>query len=181
MRHFQLVAAGVDVLPMLHAIQQQPDLWNRYRLRKDYPDSPHAEMDDIWLWFNRIGGDLDVANDMETVPYPGWQALPQARPVVFDLMRRVEGVRLGRVLVTRLAPGKRIAAHEDAGAPATYYQRYQVALQSLPGCRFRIGHEVRHFNPGEVWWIDNETEHEVANNSADDRIVMIVDIRTAPC
>jgi len=31
---------------------------------------------------------------------------------------------------------------------------------------------------GEVWWFDNTQEHEVMNNSADDRIVMIVDIRT---
>ena len=31
---------------------------------------------------------------------------------------------------------------------------------------------------GEVWWFDNARTHEVVNNSAGDRIHMIVDIRT---
>jgi hypothetical protein len=33
--------------------------------------------------------------------------------------------------------------------------------------------------PGEVWWFDNSKMHEVINNSADDRLTMIVDIRSA--
>jgi hypothetical protein len=31
---------------------------------------------------------------------------------------------------------------------------------------------------GTIWWFDNEKEHEVINNSANDRIHMVVDIRT---
>jgi hypothetical protein len=48
-----------------------------------------------------------VINDVQVIPYPAWQLLPQLRPIIFDLMRRVEAVQLGRVLITRLAPGKR--------------------------------------------------------------------------
>jgi hypothetical protein len=32
---------------------------------------------------------------------------------------------------------------------------------------------------GDIWWFDNSQEHEVLNNSADDRLALIVDIR--PC
>ncbi|MCH7852629.1 MAG: aspartyl/asparaginyl beta-hydroxylase domain-containing protein [Candidatus Marinimicrobia bacterium] len=95
-------------------------------------------------------------------------------------MRGVQGSRLGRVLITRLAPGKSIAPHADGGAPAEYYERYQVALQSLPGCLFTVGDETVTFNAGDVWHIDNRMTHSVVNNSADDRVVMIVDIRVAP-
>lgn len=179
MRNFQLMATNVDVLPLLHAIQVQPGLWNRNDLRRTYPNSPHAEVDDIWLWFNGTDDPDSVIDDREVEPYPAWSALPQARPFVFNLLRMVEGVRLGRVIITRLAPGKRIAPHADAGAPAQYYERYQIVLQSLPGCVFRVGDETMTFQTGEVWHIANEREHEVVNNSADDRIVMIVDIRTA--
>ena len=35
------------------------------------------------------------------------------RPIVFDLMRRIEAVSLGRVIITRLQPGGRIAPHAD--------------------------------------------------------------------
>lgn len=177
MRHFQIIAQNVDVLPLAHALHRKPELWNRNDLRTTYPNSPHADVDDIWLWFNETEDPAAVVDDKETQPCPAWGALPQARPIVFDLMRRVEGVRLGRVIITRLAPGKKIAAHADQGAPAEYYQRYQVALQNLPGSTFRIGDETVVFSPGDVWHIDNRIEHEAVNASADDRIVMIVDIR----
>jgi aspartyl/asparaginyl beta-hydroxylase (cupin superfamily) len=93
-------------------------------------------------------------------------------------MRMVEGVTLGRVIITKLPPGKKITPHVDGGAPATYFSRYQIALQSLPGALFTIGDETVNFESGEVWLIDNKKEHSVVNNSRDDRIVMIVDIRS---
>jgi len=31
--------------------------------------------------------------------------------------------------------------------------------------------------PGELWWFENAIEHEVTNNSANDRIHMIIDLR----
>lgn len=117
-------------------------------------------------------------NDIVVQPYPAFAKLPQARPILFDLMRMVEGVTLGRVIITKLAPGKKITPHTDGGAPATYYNRYQVALQSLPGALFTIGDETVNFESGDVWLIDNKKEHGVINNSRDDRIVMIVDIRS---
>jgi aspartyl/asparaginyl beta-hydroxylase (cupin superfamily) len=126
--------------------------------------------------FNELDG--DVVNDIIVKPYPAFEKLPQARPILFDLMRLVDGVTLGRVIITKLAPGKKIMPHVDGGAPATYYTRYQVALQSLPGALFTIGDETVNFESGEVWLIDNKKEHSVTNNSRDDRIVMIVDIRS---
>jgi len=85
------------------------------------------------------------------------------------------------VNLTRLAPGAAIPAHIDDGAPATYYTRYQLALQSLPGALMKIGEEVVNFRMGEVWQIDNRTEHSVVNNSADDRIALIIDVRGPVC
>ena len=32
---------------------------------------------------------------------------------------------------------------------------------------------------GEIWWFNNQAEHEIINNSADDRIHLIVDIRVS--
>ena len=94
-------------------------------------------------------------------------------------MARVDGVHLGRVIVTCLPPGKQITPHVDGGAPATYYTRYQIALQSSPGALFHIGDETVNFRPGEIWMIDNTTKHSVTNNSKEDRVVCIVDIRSA--
>jgi len=180
MKNFQLIATKIDVLPLVHAITQQPELWNVNTLRTTHPGSVHSESDDIWARFNTLTEPGEVLNDKETVTYPARGRLPQIRPIAFDLMRRVEGVRLGRVIITRLPPGKRIAPHIDEGDSPDYYARYQVALQCLPGCLFTIESETVTFQTGDVWWIDNRRLHEVVNNSADDRIVMIVDIRVEP-
>lgn len=178
MRHFQQLAAGIDVGPLAHQLALAPGLWNENDLRTTHPQSAHVEADDIWLWFNDIPDDpTTVLNDIQTRPYPAWRALTASHELVFDLMRRVGGSQLGRVLITRLRPGAIITPHVDEGAPATFYTRYQIAVQSLPGALFNIGDETVNFATGDVWWIDNRTTHSVVNNSVDDRIVCIVDIR----
>ncbi len=176
MDNFFRLAKGVNFNPLMVAISRQPELWDQNTLRTKHPNTAHGAVSDIWLMFNDLEG--DVSNDIIVRPYPAFEKLPQARPLIFDLMRTVEGVTLGRVIITKLPPGKKITPHVDGGAPATYYKRYQMALQSLPGALFTIGDETVNFESGEVWLIDNTKEHSVVNNSRDDRIVMIVDIRS---
>jgi len=177
-RNFLKIADGVDVVPALNALALHPDLWNENPLRTQHPGTAHAQVDDIWCLFNAIPDDpAAVVDDVRVEPYRAWSILHPVRQMALDLMHRVGGVALGRVMVTRLAPGKCILPHADQGAPATYFTRYQIALQSLPGALFRIEDETVNFRSGEVWLIDNTLEHEVINNSADDRIVVIVDVR----
>jgi hypothetical protein len=175
MKHFIPIAQNIDVVPVMNGIASNPDLWNKHTLRTRHPGTAHSEVSDIFVWFNDLAG--DVANDRDVIEYPAWRAIPQLRPMVLDLMRRVEAVRLGRVIITNLPPGKSISPHVDGGAPATYFTRYQIALQSLPGAIFQIGDEKVQFRTGECWRINNREEHGVFNNSADDRIVLIVDLR----
>jgi len=185
MRHFQHLAAGINVTPLMNALQRQPELWNANPIRTKHPGTAHADVSDILCMFNdiaefeRTGDPSTITDDKECIPYPAWGKLPQLRPIIFDLMRTVEATRLGRVIITKLPPGKTITPHVDGGAPATYFERYQLALQSLPGAMFHIGDESVNFRTGDVWHIDNATRHSVVNNSADDRIVCIIDLRCA--
>lgn len=177
MKHFLCIAGGIDVIPALRELALQPELWDQNTLRTKHSNTAHGEVNDIWLWFNDTSA--DVVDAIQTHPFPAWQRLPSLRQMVLDLIRRVDGVQLGRVMVTRLRPGKAITPHVDGGAPATFYTRYQIALQSLPGAVFRCENEEVSFRSGEVWWVNNRVEHSVVNNSADDRIVCIVEIRSA--
>lgn len=186
MKNFLRLAANVDTLPLLLELQRQPDLWNENTLRTTHPGTAHSHVSDIWVWFNQLPkeqpelfeGMSMVIDDRDVIPYRAWKDLPSIRQIVFPLMRQVEAVRIGRVIITKLPPGKTITPHIDGGAPATYYQRYQVALQCLPGNVFHIGNESISFISGEIWQINNRETHSVVNNSADDRIVMIVDLRS---
>ena len=174
-----LKIADFDPIPVLAALYRQPELWNQNTLRTRYPESPHHAVDDIWLFFNATDDTSAVPNEIQVEAYPPWSMFPQLRPIIFDLMRRVEGVQLGRVIITRLPPGKSITPHADAGAPVEWYSRFQLCLQSAPGCTFRCGDEVIQMRGGEVWRFDNRLEHEVVNASAEDRLAVVVDIRCA--
>lgn len=179
MKNFLRISEKAHTMPILLGIHTKPELWDQNKLRTTHPDSPHKECSDIWLMFNDIEQDnaAAVVNDREVVPYAGWYALPEARDLVLDLMRMAGGTRLGRVIISKLPPGKIISPHVDGGAPAEYFTRFQVCLQSRPGCIFQIEDEAVQFAPGEIWRINNRALHSVVNNSDDDRIAMVVDIR----
>lgn len=180
MRNFLKIAEGVNVQPVMIALANQPELWDQNTLRTTHPGTAHADVSDILVWFNEIPDDpSSVIDDRQTVPYLAWAALPQLRPIIFDLMRAVEGVQLGRVLITRLPPGKAITPHVDGGAPASWYARYQLALQSLPGALFHCGGETVNFRTGDLYRVDNTQEHSVQNSSSSDRVALIIDVRSA--
>lgn len=186
MRNFVKLAEGIDMVPVQLALATSP-LWNQYTLRTATEGSPHRQLDDLWLRMNDLekcrqaGG---IGDHRESVNYPGWKELPYVRKLVLNLMAMVEGERLGRVLISRMKPGARILPHKDIGDDLTryydnepYYARFHLCVQGLPGSVFRCEEEEVQMRTGEAWWFRNDLEHEVINNSADDRIHIVIDIR----
>src|SRR5438132_1541130 len=103
MKHFELIAGGVDVAPLLAQLDAHPELWDAHNSRKISDGSPHSRMSDIWVRYNaieRLGEDRRRFND-EHVPvwYPAWYRLPALRPLIFNLMAQVQGEMLGGVLI----------------------------------------------------------------------------------
>jgi aspartyl/asparaginyl beta-hydroxylase (cupin superfamily) len=45
-----------------------------------------------------------------------------------------------------------------------------------PGCRFRVGNEVREWEAGKLLIFDDSIEHEAWNDSAEDRVILVFDI-----
>jgi Aspartyl/Asparaginyl beta-hydroxylase len=183
MRYFQKLAEGIDVVPILAALSRQPELWNQETLRTTHPETPHSQVSDIWIRFNdltewkKTGDPSSIIDQHESKWYPAAAKLPQLRPILFGVMQRVEGERLGRVIITRLPPGGHITPHEDSGDHAAYYSRYQLLLANNPGSTFKCGGEEVYMRPGELWFFRNEVTHEVVNNSTEDRLTLIIDIR----
>lgn len=188
MRNFCRIAEMVDVIPLLASIKRRPELWREDTYLRDYPQGPFGDTDTIMLRFpvkTVLETEVELAAfgrsdaQHESVDYPAFAKLTEARPIVFGLMAKVQGERLGRVMINRLRPGGRIFPHADTEAHAEYFSRFHVVLETSPGANIRTGDETIHMQQGEVWWFDNSIEHEVLNNGSVDRIHMVVDIRTS--
>lgn len=179
MKYFQKVA-DLDVMPLLEQLDARPELWGANPWRKTMPGGPHREMTDIWIRYNspdRIGKPGFTA-EHDSVWYPAYGRLPALRGLIFPLMGMVEGERLGGVLITKIPPGAGIATHVDGGWHVEYYDKFYVSLRSSPGAKFICRDEVLEPQPGECWRFDNRLPHSVQNDSSEDRITLIVCIRT---
>jgi aspartyl/asparaginyl beta-hydroxylase len=185
MRNFQLIATGVDPLPMVFALHRHPELWNADRFRTTYPHTPHGEVDDILIRFSdpaQCNTVSTVIGDDRPIWHPAASVLP-FQPIVLDLMRRMGAYALDRCMVTRLRPGARIKPHADdqgdyVNAPDR--ARFHVVLQGLPGSLYHNGEETVQMLSGQVWSFNPLLIHSVENNSADDRLHLIADLCLMP-
>lgn len=188
MRHFFKIGQGLDVIPLMAAIYRQPELWREDTYLRDYPQGPFGDVDSIILRFPKkiiaatqeeVEQHLLTNDQHESLNTPSYDKLPEARPLVMNLFQYVGGTRLGRVIINRIRPGGCITPHVDTKDHVEYYRRHHIVLQSSPGVVFRCEDEQAQMATGEVWWMNNGVEHSVVNNSATDRIHLIIDVRSA--
>ncbi|ARU23736.1 hypothetical protein RSSE_c3355 [Ralstonia solanacearum] len=157
---------------------------------RKYPQGPFGDTDTVYLRFqDKVPVDneeqLELYKQNKLAGYDlhecPWRAevdhLPEARALIMALMTATGATRLGRCMINRLVQGGRIFRHADSPWHASYWDRYHIVLQSEPGNVFTCGDEQVWMRPGEIWWFQNAIEHEVVNNSADDRIHLVVDLR----
>lgn len=153
-------------------------LFGMYEWRKE--KYAHKDMNDIWVRYNAPENIGDSFNDEHTsVWYPVIKELPEIVSLCLNLMGVVGGERLGGVLITKLPPGGKIARHVDEGWHAGYYQKFFVPIKNEKGAAFCWDDLTLEPKAGEVWEFDNSIPHWVENNSDEDRVAMIVCIKTA--
>jgi len=187
MKHFLHVGA-IDPTPLMLALTRNPGLWDRHLYRTTFEGTPFRGMNDVLLRYSRpekhhgIADPMALIDDTDLVFYPAWSELPDVHDVVFNLMRRFRAIRLDRVIIARLPAGGVIQPHaDDYGAYAMRddVMRFHVSLQGLPGCLFHCGGETIQMLTGGVWWFQHRQVHAVENNSADERIHLLIDVVTA--
>lgn len=181
MKHFQQICTGIDVLPLLLAVKLQPELWDAQTLRKDRPNNAHKQTQDIWIRYNdpiKIN-DPDFTEQHMPIWHPAYYQLPQLRSIIFGLMARTEATQLGGILITKIESGGAVLPHADKGwHPEFYPLKLYVPLQTNGQCINRVEDERVAMQAGECWYFRNTVEHEVINNGNDDRITLIICLRT---
>lgn len=121
-----------------------------------------------------------LVNDTMLVNYPAWGAFPEAHELIFNLMRKYRAIQLGRVVIARLPVGGVIKPHADnygAYAARNDGLRFHAVVKAAPGCLFHCGGETIQTRSDEVWWFNHRFEHSAENQSADDRIHLLIDMQ----
>ncbi len=183
MRNFHRIATGVNTAAILAELHRQPSLWNDYDVRKTFPGTPHAAMDDVWVRGRARHELTDVAahkGAFTSVFWPTWHVLPSLRPIVFSMMAQAQAVHLGAVLITRLPPGAAILPHVDTDSWHAQHFNAKWHLTLAGQSMSRCGGEVVTMQAGDVWTFPNDIEHSVENSGPEDRIVLIVAMRCEP-
>lgn len=167
----------------LAQLDAHPELWNQDNERTTLPNSPHAEAEDIWLRCRprrEIDSLARFGEPHFTEWYPAWNALTELHPIVFGLMLHVEATSVGFTMLSRLGPGKKVLPHSDAGWHADHFScKAYVILKANEGCVNKFPGEEVIMRPGETFLFENRVEHSVENNGDDDRVALIVAMRTA--
>jgi Aspartyl/Asparaginyl beta-hydroxylase len=179
MRNFHRLITGVNVEALLFQLASHEPLWGTNTKRKDFPGSPHAAADDIWLRW-RGDQELDQGNDpFHSTWLPAEQRLPAIRPIVMGLMATVGATELGGVFVTRLPPQRQILPHSDKGGWHAEFMNVKLYLPLLTNERcvnLCDGEEVV-MGAGEVWLFNNLKMHCVRNDGDTDRMTLIACMR----
>ena len=153
--------------------------WGANPIRTDYPGSAHAEIVDILL---RGPADLtrplpELYGELECVDYPLFEQFPETSGVANAIMVMSSASKMGRVILTRLAPNGVIYPHIDEGPVPLYYNRYHFCIQGGLGNLFVVDNVSTHMHPGEAHYVDVRQKHMVANLTEDDRVHLIVDVK----
>lgn len=194
MKNFLKIAEGMQtqiILLAINRLAKMGDVWKEDTYLRDYPQGPFGDTESIILRFpprsvheteEALKNHLANFDQHECVDQNIFKQMPEVRNLIFNLMAAVQGERLGRCIINKLRPGGRIYPHADTATHAEYYDRFHIVLQAGAGSIFTCGDEQANMQTGEIWWFNNSLTHEVVNNGANDRIHLVVDIRTSkPC
>lgn len=125
----------------------------------------HLAGDASWSAYHLLKGGEPVAGHAERFPETlaalGLAPLP-----------RVAG-RAPMALFSLLKPGAHIRPHHGL---FNFRLICHLPLIVPPGCRFRVGNEVREWEEGRLLLFDDSVEHEAWNDGAEDRFILIFDI-----
>ena len=163
-----VVAATGEIRAELDALRAEPDLFHPYvEARADRPNFNSSGMlanpdwSALFLWKD--------GNEQPEIT----RRCPRTMAALSEVpLCRVPG-RTPSILFSKLKAGARIPPHH--GLINTRLICH-LPLIAPPGSRFRVGNDAREWREGQAWAFDDTIEHEAANDSGQDRTILIFDV-----
>lgn len=120
------------------------------------------------------------AEIIECVDTSARKLYPAVDQLVTWIIDRTEGFHLGRIMLVNLHPHGEVGLHKDLGSYFQYHYRFHVPITTNPGVLFSgpDGTQAAHMPSGHLCQLHNQNLHGVKNNSAFERIHLILDIAT---
>jgi hypothetical protein len=177
---FKKITLGINVSEALKQLNENPQFWDMHPYRRIPEGSPHEQMTDIWLRYADLEkcGREAFRSEHDSVWYPCASVLTELKKIALHVMSLVDGERLGGILITKLPAGGKIHPHTDSGWHAEYYDKFYVALKAPKGSAFGFESGDIVADDGDCWYFRNDATHWVTNDSEQDRISMIICIKT---
>jgi len=161
-------AAAGDIRAELEALLAEPDLFRPYvEPRADRPNR-----DAVGMMSNADWSALFLWKDGEEQPDIARRCPRTMEALAGVPLCRVPG-RTPSILFSKLKAGARIPPHH--GLINTRLICH-LPLVAPPGSRFRVGNDTREWVEGRAWAFDDTIEHEAANDSGQDRTILIFDV-----
>jgi len=161
-------AAAVDIRAELDGLLAEPQLFRPYvEPRADRPNTDssgmlaNADWSALFLW-----------KDGEEQPEVA-RRCPRTMAALAEVPLCGVPGRTPSILFSKLTPGARIPPHH--GLINTRLICH-LPLIAPPGSRFRVGNDTREWREGQAWAFDDTIEHEAANDSGQDRTILIFDV-----
>ena len=94
-------------------------------------------------------------------------------PITADVLEKVPKLKIAWVSI--LAPGYHIPAHTGVTKGLIRVHLGLLIPEDAQKCRIRVDDEVRHWQAGELLVLDDTYEHEVWNDTDQERVILLFD------
>lgn len=94
-------------------------------------------------------------------------------PKTAEMLSRIPNIQIAWLSI--LAPGYHIPAHTGVTKGIIRTHLGLIIPEKAEKCRIRVDNEIRHWKPGEVIVLDDTYEHEVWNDTDEERVVLLLD------
>ena len=94
-------------------------------------------------------------------------------PFTTSLLEKVPNIEISWFSI--LSPGYHIPPHQGVSKGILRAHLGLIIPKDAESCRIRVDNEFRVWKPGQIFVLDDTYEHEVWNNTQDERVILIFD------
>jgi len=165
---------------------QDPSIFPALKAFEDHIDEIRAEAQAIVALRDHIPGFQEISPDQYRIAKANnWKTFVlfgfgdrlekncRQAPVTASLLEKVPNIQLAMFSI--LAPGYHIPAHTGVTKGVLRAHLGIIIPKEREKCRIRVGDEIQAWQSGKVLVIDDTYEHEVWNETDEERVILLFD------